>query len=338
MEIIPDREGEVVVVKITGRLDGTTAPVAERGLTAALDSHEPRLVIDMSGLAYISSAGLRVLLVIAKKIQRADGQVALFGLLGNVREVFSISAFDQLFPIEADRATAIAKVRPAQLEEEGGAGLLSFAEEVVLLLLDDAQGVLVELPLSTDKVVIAGAVLMDLAIHDRIDTDLERLTLADPSPTGDDILDDALEQIVEAGEEAEITHWVERIASRSQDYQHAAMNRLVARKILREENGRFLWIFQTRRYPIIDNREQREVRARLQQVLTTEEIPDPRDIVLICLIDACGLLDRVLTAEELQAVQPRLAQLRKMDLIGQAVVRVLADIQASIALAGASVT
>jgi stage II sporulation protein AA (anti-sigma F factor antagonist) len=65
----------------------------------------------MTGLSYISSAGLRVLLVVAKKVQQQHGKVALFGLSANVREVFTISGFDTIFSITADSGAALAVVR-----------------------------------------------------------------------------------------------------------------------------------------------------------------------------------------------------------------------------------
>ena len=57
----------------------------------------------MSGLEYISSAGLRVLLVVAKKVQQAKGKMVLFGLVPNVREVFSVSGFDKILAIQTDQ-------------------------------------------------------------------------------------------------------------------------------------------------------------------------------------------------------------------------------------------
>jgi Golgi phosphoprotein 3 len=209
--------------------------------------------------------------------------------------------------------------------------MLGFVEEIVLLLLDDARGRLVDIPLSAFDVVIAGAALMDLAIRNRIDTDLERLVLVDATPTGDDILDDALAKIAGSGEES-VVGCLDRIAGAAADYRARALARLVAQRVLREENGRFLWVFHTRRYPVIDDREPREVRARLRRILLTDEIPEPRDIVLICLIEACRLIGFILTAEEATKIAPRLEQLGRMDLIGQAVARIVADIRFSIGL------
>jgi anti-sigma B factor antagonist len=111
MDISQERDGDVVVVRLTGRLDSSAAASAEERLSAAVTDTSPRVAIDMSGLAYISSAGLRVLLVVAKKVQQQKGKIALGGLAENVREVFTVSGFDTIFPIEPDRAAAVAAVR-----------------------------------------------------------------------------------------------------------------------------------------------------------------------------------------------------------------------------------
>ena len=205
--------------------------------------------------------------------------------------------------------------------------MLSFVEEIVLLQLDDSQGKFVNLPLSAADVVLAGAALMELALANRIDSDLNQLILVDKTPTGDDILDDVLKQIGEAGGELNAANVLERISGNGEKYQDIALKRLIAKGILREEEGRFLWVFHTRRYPVVDDREQREVRARLRQLVLSEEIPDPRDIVLICLIEACGLLALVLSPDEIAATQARVEQLGRLDLIGQAVTKAVGEIR-----------
>ena len=111
MEISQERDGDVVIVRLSGRLDSSAAPGAEERLSASLTGTPPRVAIDMGQLVYISSAGLRVLLVLAKKVQQEKGKVALGGLAANVREVFTVSGFDTIFPIEADATAAVAAVR-----------------------------------------------------------------------------------------------------------------------------------------------------------------------------------------------------------------------------------
>jgi len=205
--------------------------------------------------------------------------------------------------------------------------MLSFVEEITLLMLDDARGEFVDMPVSAFATVIAGAALMDLAMHDRVDTDLEKLVVVNKTPTGDAILDHALAQIADDGAGMRILEALDRIGLQAQDYAAQALQRLVAHGILREDSGRFLWVFRTRRYPVVDDREEREVKARLHQILLTDEIPDPRDVVLICLVAACKLTDLVLTPEELEGAAARIEQLRKMDLIGQAVAKAVAEIE-----------
>ena len=209
--------------------------------------------------------------------------------------------------------------------------MLGFVEEIVLLQLDDTRGGLAELPLSAADIVLAGAAVMELALLNRIDSDLQHLFVVDPSPTGDAMLDDVLARLAEDGAElnAELnaTAAVERITGQADAYRREALQRLVAKGILREENGRHFWVFRTRRYPVIDDREQREVKARLRQLLLTDEIPDPHDVVLICLIEACDLLGLVLSADEIAQTKTRVEQLGRLDLIGQAVTRAVAEIR-----------
>ena len=111
MEFAHDQAGEVAIVKLTGRLDSSAAQPTEANFVQMLGSGTPRLAIDMSRLEYISSAGLRVLLVVAKKVQQAKGKMVLFGLVPNVREVFSVSGFDKIFAIQSDAEAAVAAVR-----------------------------------------------------------------------------------------------------------------------------------------------------------------------------------------------------------------------------------
>ena len=111
MDISQEQDGDVVIVRLSGRLDSGAASGAEERLSAAVVGAPPRVAIDMSDLVYISSAGLRVLLVLAKKVQQQKGKVALGGLAANVREVFTVSGFDTIFPIEPDPAAAVAAVR-----------------------------------------------------------------------------------------------------------------------------------------------------------------------------------------------------------------------------------
>ena len=210
---------------------------------------------------------------------------------------------------------------------------LRFAEEITLLMLNDEDGEFVRVPGWSLQCAYAGAVLMDLALENRIDTDINRLVLIDPTPVGDDLLDPILAQIAQASDTHDARHWVEQIADSAEQIRERALNRLVDGGVLRREDDRFLWVFQSRRYPIVDGEADREVKLRIMEVLFGNDIPDPRDVVIIALADSCGILKELLSSRELERAWERIEQVRKLDLIGQAVSHAVWDIQSSIALA-----
>ncbi len=208
--------------------------------------------------------------------------------------------------------------------------MLRFVEEIMLLLLRDHDGRFVRVPSWSLEYALAGGVLMDLALENRIDTDLENLILVDSTPVGDNLIDPTLAEI--AGEPNHPTrYWVERTVERSEDLHEAALSRLVEHGILERQEKRFLWAFRSRRYPMVDGRAEREVKLRIMEVLFGEEIPDPRDIMLICLVDACGIFNHLLSREELGKASGRIEQVRQMDLIGQATTQAIREIELSIA-------
>ena len=211
--------------------------------------------------------------------------------------------------------------------------MLRFAEEIMLLLLDDDGGMFVRAPEMSLHCALAGAVLMELALENRIDTDPERLVLIDSTPVGDDLLDATLQRIAQATATNDARYWVELLAEEAGEIREAALGRLVERGILQLRNDRFLWVFRSRRYPVVDGKAEREVKLRIMEVLFSDLIPDPRDVVIIGLADACGLFRELLPRRELQRVRSRIEQVRKLDLIGQAVSQAVWEIEASIALA-----
>ena len=211
--------------------------------------------------------------------------------------------------------------------------MLRFAEEIMLLLLDDEQEKFVRVPDWSLRYALAGAVLMDLALADRVDTDLEKLVLVDGTPLGDPVLDPVLADITAARGTHDARFWVERAANRADETREAAIDRLVERGILERREDRFLWVFRSRRYPVIDGKAEREVKLRIMEVLFSDQIPTPRDVVIICLSDACGIFTELLSKRELRHVMPRIELIRRMDLIGRAVTAAIRDIEVSLAQA-----
>lgn len=211
--------------------------------------------------------------------------------------------------------------------------MLRFAEEVMLLLLHDENGKFTRVPDWSLRYALGGSVLMDLELENRIDTDLEKLILVDPTPVGDSLLDPTLAEIADSQESHDSRYWVERVAGRADDIREEALARLVEKEILTQREDRFLWAFRSRRYPVIDGKAEREVKLRIMGVLFSDDLPEPRDFVIICLAQACGIFKSMLSPRELDSVAARIEQMRRMDLIGQAVSNAIWDIESSLAMA-----
>lgn len=107
LEIGSETQGDFRVLRLNGRLDTETSAdfeLAAHDLTAA---GERRFVVDLTGISYVSSAGLRVLLALAKQMQASGGAMRLCGLAPSVRQVFDLSGFSKLFTIASDLAAAL---------------------------------------------------------------------------------------------------------------------------------------------------------------------------------------------------------------------------------------
>ena len=111
MEIKTEQKGGVVVALTEDRVDGSNAREFQEALQAVIEDAESALVLDMERLTYISSAGLRVILLVARTLQRKSTKFAVCSLSDSVREVFEISGFDKIVETHATQADAIAALK-----------------------------------------------------------------------------------------------------------------------------------------------------------------------------------------------------------------------------------
>ena len=112
MVIVEERDGEVLTLRLEGRLDGQTCVEVDRRFgEVATCSSTAGVVVDCSGLAYVSSAGLRSILVLGKQQRAAKRGFSLAAPSPEVQEILALSGFSSLFAIHPDRASAVAAVR-----------------------------------------------------------------------------------------------------------------------------------------------------------------------------------------------------------------------------------
>jgi anti-anti-sigma factor len=111
MDIENELVGDVHVVTASGRLDGIYSSAFAKEVGALITGTTPKILIDFTDIDFVTSAGLRAVLVLMKKAQASGGVFALCGVNEQVREVLNISGFADLFGIHAGRAEGIAALR-----------------------------------------------------------------------------------------------------------------------------------------------------------------------------------------------------------------------------------
>lgn len=100
-------ENDVTVVMVSGRLDTVTAPEYEKNIREMIAGGITRFVVDFEQLEYISSAGLRGLLVMAKLLNEKGGRMCLANVKGNVRSVFDMCGFTAVFKMKNSVSEAL---------------------------------------------------------------------------------------------------------------------------------------------------------------------------------------------------------------------------------------
>ena len=108
LSVQTERSEKAVIVCPVGRVDGSTVGVLESAIREQLEAGEKTLVFDFEGLNYISSAGLRVLLVTARRAQSEGGKAVFCGLAEHIAHVFEISGFTNILTICQNRSDALA--------------------------------------------------------------------------------------------------------------------------------------------------------------------------------------------------------------------------------------
>ncbi len=99
---------KATVLCLTGRLDGTNTAILEAAVAGHLEAGETLLLFDLENLIYISSAGLRVLLIIARKMQAQSGKALFCGFSEEISQVFEVSGFKDVLSVYRGRADALA--------------------------------------------------------------------------------------------------------------------------------------------------------------------------------------------------------------------------------------
>ena len=201
-------------------------------------------------------------------------------------------------------------------------GSLTLPDELVLMLLDEDSGFFHQTSGWNLNCALAGAVLAELSLKMRIDTDMDSLVLLDSTETGDLVLDPILKEIAAESTTRDTNYWIERLAHLGETICDETLERLVERRILEYHDGDFWTFARTGTWLGADGEPEPVsqnlfVKSRIERAVFTDEIPDPRDILLICLVNTCDVFRFIYQLEE--ESEERINQICQMDLIGRCI-------------------
>lgn len=209
--------------------------------------------------------------------------------------------------------------------------MLTFPEEILLLALDDESGRIKSLPRITIDTAICAAALTELTFLRKLDAGPGKLFIDDTTKVGDPLLDEVLEKLKSGGEKP-IVYWINLLTEQLTDVEEKVIESLVRKNVLKVVNKKILWVFNQRRYPVVNNTEMIEVKARLRNIIESGDLPDPRDAVLISLVNGCHLFGEIFNEEELEAQREQIEKLARFDFVGQALAESIKDIEQTICL------
>ena len=218
---------------------------------------------------------------------------------------------------------------------------LSLPEELILMLLNEETGYFHQVPGWDLNCAVIGAVLAELSLISRIDTDRDSLILLDQTEVGDPVLDPILKTIAEETSQRDAQYWIERLAPRAESIIELTLDRLVNLNILEHHDGEFWTLSRTvgRGDLNLDDEDGTAtefVASRIRRVLFNDVIPYPREVIIIGLLNTCDVLRFIFQLDD--EVEARIQAISKIDLIGRAITNAVSHNLAGPALRQSSLT
>jgi hypothetical protein len=188
--------------------------------------------------------------------------------------------------------------------------VLSISEELYLLSLDEEKGNILPFVKGTIANGLSGTILAELVLQGKISSnEKHRVEIIDSTPTGDEILDEALQEIQSSEKPRKLSYWVSQLGAKPKKLRERFGERLAAKQILSQEDGRYFW-----RQPSIEDEQQAALskfalkQALRAMVLSTETF-DQRSMALLNVVSASELLKLIFTQDELPIANRRIHEI-----------------------------
>lgn len=202
---------------------------------------------------------------------------------------------------------------------------LNLLDQLTLLAIDDEKGNFI--PDSTSfSYAIAGAVILELALEERIDISHDLVHVKDRTKTNNKILDAYLELIQQSKKERKIKSWVERIGNKAEQIKKDTIDKLINERILEKKEKKILWVFTVNKFPAQNPRPENRLRSRLYDIIVNGHRPDLKEIMLLNLIESCSLGKEVFGKEHVKLFKNRIKDINASDDLAGAVNKSIKEI------------
>jgi Golgi phosphoprotein 3 len=193
--------------------------------------------------------------------------------------------------------------------------MLSLYEELLLLSIHEDKGIFIGSTLERLKPGLVGAILAELALGAKISsTNNHRLHVADATPSKDSILDAALSALQKSDKERKFGFWLNNLYPNTEKLLKKVSKNLVQKGILTQEDSNLVWVIPSPLHPEENSSTKFVVIRHLRNIVLAKEQPSPREITLLSLLSACGLLDLVFLRDERKTANQYINEL----LVGEA--------------------
>jgi hypothetical protein len=180
---------------------------------------------------------------------------------------------------------------------------------------------------------LGGALLLELALAEKVDVVDKKVVVLDPAPTGDALIDQALRQVVAEPKARGAGHWIAKFAK---DARALVLDQLVDQGVVRREKDKVLWVFPRTRYPAAHGVEpvaETEARQRMVAAVSGTGPVEPRTAALCALVAATGMDKKIFADLDRRQVKDRLKEISEGAWAAAAVKKSIEEIQAAVMVA-----
>jgi golgi phosphoprotein 3 len=210
--------------------------------------------------------------------------------------------------------------------------MINLVEEYYILCLHEEKCKIIAAVEDTLRYGESAAALMELAIHQKIKVDEKRrVEVVDATPTGDDIVDEAMTTIQGEEKHRKISYWLEKLFVKPKKLTEHLNSHLVDKGIVRTEEESIYWVIPSQLHPEINASLRFAIKERLRVMVIADQKPSLRELALLGLADATGLSEQIFFKDERKLVRRHTYEMLVGEAMKDPTAQAIEDIQSTVA-------